>query len=153
LILARNSEPSGQLPSGGSHIRFDVFHDCLVVVGGWVPDLLLPGAEDPRGGSIDVDLALDTETQRRPLRRIAEALAKHAPLSQRRKPHILGFFNNNPLGAAANSSAFIDLRVSPTEDLPLMASHTPWQLPHCGEGCRRRGWYAFGSQPEPRLNG
>jgi hypothetical protein len=37
------------------------FHDCLVVVGGWVPDLLLPGVEDPHVGSIDVDLALDTD--------------------------------------------------------------------------------------------
>jgi hypothetical protein len=35
------------------------FTDCLVVVGGWVPDLLLPGAEEPHVGSIDVDLALD----------------------------------------------------------------------------------------------
>jgi len=35
------------------------FHDCLVVVGGWVPDLLLPDAEEPHIGSIDVDLALD----------------------------------------------------------------------------------------------
>jgi hypothetical protein len=36
-----------------------VFVDCLVVVGGWTPDLLLPGAEEPHVGSIDVDLALD----------------------------------------------------------------------------------------------
>lgn len=35
------------------------FVECLVVVGGWTPDLLLPGAEDPHIGSIDVDLALD----------------------------------------------------------------------------------------------
>ncbi|MGH9436310.1 MAG: nucleotidyl transferase AbiEii/AbiGii toxin family protein [Candidatus Acidiferrales bacterium] len=37
------------------------FHDCLVVVGGWVPDLLIPQAEEPHVGSIDVDLALDAE--------------------------------------------------------------------------------------------
>lgn len=37
------------------------FADCLVVVGGWVPDLLLPEAEEPHIGSIDVDLALDAE--------------------------------------------------------------------------------------------
>lgn len=36
------------------------FLDCLVVVGGWVPDLLLKDAEEPHIGSIDVDLALDT---------------------------------------------------------------------------------------------
>ena len=35
------------------------FTDCMVVVGGWVPDLLLPEAEEPHIGSIDVDLALD----------------------------------------------------------------------------------------------
>lgn len=35
------------------------FRDCLVVVGGWLPDLLLQDAEEPHVGSIDVDLALD----------------------------------------------------------------------------------------------
>src|SRR5438876_496333 len=35
------------------------FSDCVVVVGGWVPDLLLTDAEEPHIGSIDVDLALD----------------------------------------------------------------------------------------------
>jgi nucleotidyltransferase AbiEii toxin of type IV toxin-antitoxin system len=35
------------------------FADSLVVVGGWVPDLLLPDAEEEHIGSIDVDLALD----------------------------------------------------------------------------------------------
>ncbi len=35
------------------------FADCLVVVGGWVPDLLIPEAEEPHVGSVDVDLAID----------------------------------------------------------------------------------------------
>lgn len=35
------------------------FGDAIVVVGGWVPDLLLPGAAQEHIGSIDVDLALD----------------------------------------------------------------------------------------------
>jgi hypothetical protein len=35
------------------------FGDAFVVVGGWVPDLLLPAATPPHIGSIDVDLALD----------------------------------------------------------------------------------------------
>jgi hypothetical protein len=35
------------------------FADCLVVVGGWIPDLLLPETDEPHIGSIDVDLALD----------------------------------------------------------------------------------------------
>ena len=37
------------------------FEDCLVVVGGWVPDLLLEQADEPHVGSIDVDLALDAD--------------------------------------------------------------------------------------------
>ncbi|MCX6610257.1 MAG: nucleotidyl transferase AbiEii/AbiGii toxin family protein [Acidobacteria bacterium] len=35
------------------------FHDSIVVVGGWVPDLLIPGGEPQHIGSIDVDIALD----------------------------------------------------------------------------------------------
>jgi hypothetical protein len=38
-----------------------LFDDCIVVVGGWVPDLLLPEADEPHIGSIDVDLALDVK--------------------------------------------------------------------------------------------
>lgn len=37
------------------------FADYLVVIGGWVPDLLIPVAEESHIGSIDVDLALDAE--------------------------------------------------------------------------------------------
>lgn len=40
------------------------FEDSIVVVGGWVPDLLLPDAEEPHIGSIDVDLALDADKLR-----------------------------------------------------------------------------------------
>lgn len=35
------------------------FRDCLVLVGGWVPDLVIGDNEAPHIGSIDVDLALD----------------------------------------------------------------------------------------------
>lgn len=35
------------------------FKDSVVIVGGWTPDLLLPHADEPHIGSIDVDLALD----------------------------------------------------------------------------------------------
>ena len=35
------------------------FRDCLVLVGGWVPDLVIGDETDPHVGSIDVDLALD----------------------------------------------------------------------------------------------
>lgn len=40
------------------------FRDSIVVVGGWVPELLLTDAEEPHVGSIDVDLALDAEKLR-----------------------------------------------------------------------------------------
>lgn len=35
------------------------FRECVVVVGGWVPDLLLAKSDEPHAMSIDVDLALD----------------------------------------------------------------------------------------------
>lgn len=35
------------------------FRECVVVVGGWVPELLLAESEEPHVMSIDVDLALD----------------------------------------------------------------------------------------------
>jgi hypothetical protein len=35
------------------------FEDCIVLIGGWVPDLLLKQADEAHVGSIDVDLALD----------------------------------------------------------------------------------------------
>lgn len=35
------------------------FRDAIVVIGGWVPDLLLPHSQTEHIGSIDVDLALD----------------------------------------------------------------------------------------------
>lgn len=37
------------------------FRDSIVLVGGWVPDLLIPDASEPHVGSIDVDLALDAQ--------------------------------------------------------------------------------------------
>jgi hypothetical protein len=35
------------------------YRDALVLVGGWVPELLLPHAKPPHTGSIDVDLLLN----------------------------------------------------------------------------------------------
>ncbi len=37
------------------------FADCFVVVGGWIPDLLMPKADEPHVSSIDLDLALDAK--------------------------------------------------------------------------------------------
>jgi hypothetical protein len=47
------------------------FGDAIVVVGGWVPDLLMPNAVPEHIGSIDVDLALDAATATRASRRAA----------------------------------------------------------------------------------
>ncbi len=41
------------------------FKDSIVVVGGWVPDLLFPDAEERHVGSLDVDLALDASKLRK----------------------------------------------------------------------------------------
>ena len=41
------------------------FQDCLVLVGGWVPDLLITEAEEPHTGSIDVDFAIDARRLRK----------------------------------------------------------------------------------------
>lgn len=37
------------------------FKDCLVLVGGWLPDLVIGYADESHIGSIDVDLALDVD--------------------------------------------------------------------------------------------
>jgi len=39
------------------------FSDSLVVVGGWVPDLQIEGAEERHVGSIDVDVALGADEE------------------------------------------------------------------------------------------
>lgn len=62
----RNREEYSQRQVEAAHrVLVDVgqvlasFEDCLVVIGGWVPDLLLTDVDEPHIGSIDVDLALD----------------------------------------------------------------------------------------------
>ena len=35
------------------------FRDCFVLIGGWVPDLLIEEPEEPHIGSLDVNLAID----------------------------------------------------------------------------------------------
>lgn len=37
------------------------YSDCIVLIGGWVPELLIGNAGEDHVGSVDVDLALDTE--------------------------------------------------------------------------------------------
>ena len=42
------------------------YHDDVVVVGGWVPAMLIPQASVPHVGSLDVDLALNHKTLQDP---------------------------------------------------------------------------------------
>jgi len=42
------------------------YHDDMVVVGGWVPALLIPQDTAPHVGSLDVDLALNHKTLQDP---------------------------------------------------------------------------------------
>jgi hypothetical protein len=38
------------------------YRDHIVLIGGWVPELLLPAAEPKHVGSLDIDLAIDHRT-------------------------------------------------------------------------------------------
>ena len=72
------------------------YRDDMVIVGGWVPELLLPSAQTKHIGSTDVDLALDH-------RRITEAgyqtirdhLLRHGYV-EGKQPFI--FFREVPVG-------------------------------------------------------
>ncbi|HSB71932.1 MAG TPA: hypothetical protein VLT62_21595 [Candidatus Methylomirabilis sp.] len=72
------------------------YRDDMVIVGGWVPELLMPSARTKHIGSTDVDLALDyrriTEAGYRTIR---EHLLRHGYL-EGKQPFI--FFREVPLG-------------------------------------------------------
>ena len=40
----------------------DKFQDSLVLIGGWVPIMIIPDAADKHVGTIDVDLAINDRT-------------------------------------------------------------------------------------------
>ena len=54
------------------------YRDHLVLVGGWVPPLLLPDATEPHMGSYDVDFVLDHEHLRADAYGRVEALLSSA---------------------------------------------------------------------------
>ena len=62
--VGRETEAARRVLIDLGQVLGSCFKDSVVVVGGWVPDLLLPDAEEPHVGSVDVDLALDTEKLR-----------------------------------------------------------------------------------------
>lgn len=64
------------------------YRESLVLIGGWVPELLLPNRDKPHVGSIDVDLALDHRTiQAEGYRTIQELLLSRGYL-QGKQPFI-----------------------------------------------------------------
>ncbi|MEJ2286410.1 MAG: hypothetical protein P8X85_22765 [Desulfobacterales bacterium] len=40
------------------------FHESLILVGGWVPIMIIPGAEDKHVGTLDVDLVINDKSLR-----------------------------------------------------------------------------------------
>ncbi|MCZ7625382.1 MAG: hypothetical protein M5R38_05700 [Candidatus Methylomirabilis sp.] len=63
------------------------FRDHMVVVGGWVPALLLPEAPEPHSGTLDIDLALDfTRIPDDSYRTILQALAARGYRQDRTQP-------------------------------------------------------------------
>ncbi|MCC6354302.1 MAG: nucleotidyl transferase AbiEii/AbiGii toxin family protein [Verrucomicrobiae bacterium] len=65
------------------------YRDNMVLVGGWIPDLLLPESEEQHVGSIDVDLALNHEQMTElGYRMIGEILSEHGYQQDTKQPFI-----------------------------------------------------------------
>jgi hypothetical protein len=67
MVITRTDYTAGAVKAARS-VMLELTHllaeykDGIVVVGGWVPELLLSNAKQPHTGSLDVDLALDHRT-------------------------------------------------------------------------------------------
>lgn len=73
------------------------YRDDIVLIGGWVPELLFPQAFLPHVGSTDIDLALDHLKIRDGYRRIEELLLSRGYYQEDgRQPFI--FFRDVPMG-------------------------------------------------------
>ncbi len=57
----RETEAARRVLIDVGQVLAEYITESIVVVGGWVPELLMPGVSPPHSGSIDVDLALDVE--------------------------------------------------------------------------------------------
>lgn len=69
------------------------FRDQMVVIGGWVPVLLLTDAREPHVSTLDIDLALDFRNiPEASYRTLVEALALRGYLQDREQP--FRFFQN-----------------------------------------------------------
>jgi len=74
------------------------YRDNIVLIGGWVPELLIPQKSRPHVGSIDIDLALNhLKIQEEGYKRI-EALLTSRGYYQEAKKQPFIFFRNVPIG-------------------------------------------------------
>ncbi|MDB6037509.1 MAG: hypothetical protein JWM99_1350 [Verrucomicrobiales bacterium] len=65
------------------------YRDDMVLVGGWIPDLLIPTSQERHIGSIDVDVALNhKEMTEAGYRMIGEILQEHGYTQDHRQPFI-----------------------------------------------------------------
>lgn len=61
---ARETEAARRVLIDLGQVLGSYFADAIVVVGGWVPSLLIPNADELHVGSLDVDLALNPDKLR-----------------------------------------------------------------------------------------
>ena len=65
------------------------YRDDMVLVGGWIPELLIPQSQERHVGSIDVDLALNhRELTEAGYRMIGEILRHHGYIQDKQQPFI-----------------------------------------------------------------
>lgn len=84
------------------------FQDHIVVVGGWVPALLLPGALEPHAGTLDIDLALDfRQISDESYQTILEALAARGYRQDPAQP--FRFFRDVPVAGREPVAVEVDL--------------------------------------------
>ena len=79
------------------------YKDSIVLIGGWVPQMLFPNSEDLHTGSIDVDLAMDHEKltdegyrsiKNKLVREGLEKLAKNFASTEHTGPRFVSDFQN-----------------------------------------------------------
>ncbi len=84
------------------------FRDHLVVVGGWVPALLLPNTPEPYVGTLDVDLALDFQhITEDTYQTVLETLAKRGYRQDTRQP--FRFVRDVPIPGRSPITVVVDL--------------------------------------------
>ena len=101
--MVRRRDYSEELVEAARSVLLEITHllgeykDDIVVVGGWVPELLLPQAAEKHIGSIDVDLALDHRSMSEAgYKTILELLLSHDYRQGTKQPFI--FFRTLVIG-------------------------------------------------------